>query len=200
VDFWSDIFNTPRDGLPVKGVETAIMAVLGPETEEYIYMSKVKVLSLAAALALPLAVNAQPAAQDWEVILSGNGSAESDFDTGQFGTTLSLGYYLTDAFEVGLRQSVDFASDDQWRGATRLAVDYNFVMDKLVPFVGANLGYTYQNNNHDDSWGWGLEGGLKYYLQSKAFLFGIGEYQMPFQGKMFREGSWRFGLGIGMNL
>ena len=32
-------------------------------------MLNVKVLSLAAVLLLPLAVNAQPAAQDWEVTL-----------------------------------------------------------------------------------------------------------------------------------
>jgi hypothetical protein len=163
-------------------------------------MLKVKVLSLAAALALPLAVNAQPAAQDWEVILSGGGSAESDFDTGQFGTTLSLGYYLNDNLEVGVRQSINYHSSGVWDGATRAAVDYNFVMDKLVPFVGANIGYTYRSRNRDDSWGWGLEGGIKYYLQSKAFVFGIAEYSMPFQGKMFREGVWQFGVGIGMNL
>ena len=36
-------------------------------------MLKVKVLSLAAAMLLPLAVNAQPAAQDWELTLGGQG-------------------------------------------------------------------------------------------------------------------------------
>jgi hypothetical protein len=179
----------------------------GPETEEYKYMLKVKVLSLAAALLSTLAVNAQPAAQDWEVTLGGGGQFQSDFKGssrsgpgGSLGAQLGLGYYLNDNMEVAVRQALNYVSNGTWAGATRAAIDYNFLMDKFVPFVGAELGYAYGNKGINDSWGFGPEAGVKYYIQSKAFIFGMAEYQMPFHGKTFKEGTWNLTLGIGLNL
>src|SRR5215212_6895157 len=115
-------------------------------------MLKVKVLSLAAALLSTLAVNAQPAAQDWEVTLGGGGQFQSDFKGsprsgpgGSFGAQLGLGYYLNDNLEIAASQALNYVSNGTWAGATRAAIDYNFLMDKMVPFVGANLGYAYGN-------------------------------------------------------
>ena len=163
-------------------------------------MSKAKVFGFAAALALPAAVYAQPAAQDWEVILGGTGQAKSDFDNGAFGASLSLGYFLNDNVDVGVRQSLGYASSGRWAGSTRAFVDYDILLDKLVPFIGANLGYAYGNRGTSDQWGFGPEAGLKYYLQTKAFLFGMAEYQMPFQGRTFHDGNWQFSVGIGVDL
>ena len=73
-------------------------------------------------------------------------------------------------------------------------------VDRLVPFVGGNLGYQYGNRGRDDTWGFGPEAGIKYYLQEKAFIFGMAEYRMPFQGKTFKEGFWNLTLGLGLNL
>jgi len=183
------------------------MAVLGPETEEYIYMSKVKVLSLAAALLSTLAVNAQPAAQDWEVTLGGGGQFQSDFKGsprsgpgGSFGAQLGLGYYLNDNLQASVRQALNYVSNGTWAGATRAAIDYNILMDKFVPFIGAEVGYSYGNRGYDDNWGFGPEAGVKYYIQSKAFIFGMAEYAMPFQGKTFKEGTWNLTVGLGLNL
>ena len=162
-------------------------------------MSKIKVLSLAALFALSLAVNAQPAAQDWEVILGGNVQAKSDFGTGGFGATLSLGYYLNENMEGVIRQSLNYAGK-QATGATRVGFDYNLIMDKLVPFIGANVGFNYGNNRYPETWGFGPEVGLKYYLQSKAFLFGMAEFQMPFEKRTFHDGNWLFTLGLGVDL
>jgi len=170
-------------------------------------MLKAKVLSLAAATLVPLAVNAQPAAQDWELTLGGSGQFQNDFKGsprsgpgGSIGGNIGLGYYLNENLEVGARQLLHYGTRGEWAGSTRAAVDYNFLMDKLVPFVGAEIGYTYGNHNVDDNWNFGPEAGVKYYLQSKAFIFGAAEYQMPFQGKTFKEGAWLFTLGLGMNL
>src|SRR3954470_7460937 len=117
------------DGLTVKGDRTAIPAVLEPETEEYKYMLKVKVLSLAAALLLPFAVNAQPAAQDWEVTLGGDGKFQSDFKGsprsghgGEFGAALGLGYYLNDNLEGVVRQSLRYGTEGKWTGYTRAGI------------------------------------------------------------------------------
>jgi len=169
-------------------------------------MSKVKVLGL-AALALPVVANAQPAAQDWDLNLGGTGSAQSDFKGsrasgpgGQFGANLQLGYFLNDTLSVGARQSLGYRSDGVWAGSTRAFADVHFIMDKIVPFIGGNFGYVYGNKGIDDSWSFGPEAGIKYYIQEKAYIFGMAEYQMPIQGKTFKNGMWQFTLGIGMNL
>ena len=170
-------------------------------------MVNVKVLGLAAAMLAPLAVNAQPAAQDWEITLGGNGTFQSDFkgsprsgQGGNFGANLGLGYYINDNVDIAVRQSLGYGTRGTWVGATRAAVDYNIVMDKLVPFIGAELGYAYGNKGVVDSWGFGPEAGIKYYLQSKAFIFGMAEYQMPFRGKTFANGTWQLALGLGVDL
>ena len=170
-------------------------------------MFNVKVLSLAAVLAAPFAVNAQPAAQDWEVTLGGGGQFQSDFKGsprsgpgGSLGAQLGLGYYLNDNLEGVFRQSLNYVSNGTWAGSTTAAVDYNILMDKLVPFIGANIGYAYGNRGINDRWGFGPEAGIKYYLQSKAFIFGMAQYEMPFQGKTFKEGTWNLTLGLGLNL
>lgn len=168
----------------------------------------VKTLFLAGLLALPFAANAQPAAKEWEIILGGNGQATTEFrgdaagnPGGQFGATLSLGYYLNDNLEVAVRQSLGYATSGAWTGFTRAAVDYNFLMDKLVPFVGVNVGYSYANRGRSDSWGFAPEAGIKYYLQDKAFLFGMVEYAVPFKGRgPLDDGTWVFTLGLGINM
>jgi hypothetical protein len=168
----------------------------------------VKTLVFAGLLALPFAANAQPAAHDWELVLGGNGRATTEFRAddagnpgGSFGATLALGYYLNENLEVGVRQTLGYATSGSWNGATRAAVDYNFLMNKLVPFVGANLGYGYANRGGKDSWAAGPEGGIKYYLQDKAFLFGMVEYAIPFSGsQQWNDGNWIFTLGLGVNL
>ncbi len=169
-------------------------------------MSKLKVLSL-AALSLPFAANAQPAAQDWALTLGGTGTAQNDFkgsarsgQAGQFAGNLGLSYFLNDNVEVGGRQMLGFGSRAGWIGSTHAAVDYNFHMDKLVPFIGANFGYSYGSKGNVDSWDFGPEVGLKYYLQQKAFVFGMAEYSMPFRGETINNGAWRFTVGVGLNL
>jgi hypothetical protein len=183
------------------------------KTEEYnIMTSKWKVLTLAALMALPLLSNAQPAAHDWEVTVAGTGRAASDFKGsvnaagtkiagGNFGANLALGYYLNDNLEVSARQSLIYNTLGSWGGSTGAAVDYNILMDKLVPFIGANLGYAYATKGGLDSWVISPEAGIKYYLQSKAFLFGMAEYQIPMRGRdSFGNGTWVFSLGIGLDL
>ena len=168
----------------------------------------VKTLILAGLMSLPFVANAQPAAHDWELVLGGNGQANTEFKNeadgspgGQFGASLSLGYYLTDGFELVLRQSLNYATTGAWQGYTRAAVDYNFIMDKFVPFLGVNIGYNYGNRGRDDTWAAAPEGGIKYYIQDKEFIFGMVEYAIPFKGAgPIDDGDWVFTLGLGMNL
>src|SRR3546814_20049658 len=81
-----------------------------------------------------------------EFTLSGTGSNDKDFDTGSFGISGSVGYYMTDNIQANLRQSfnvADIGSGRNYSGSTRLGVDYVFIFGSLRPFVGANIGAPY---------------------------------------------------------
>lgn len=98
-----------------------------------------------------MAVSAQssefgPHEGDREFSLSGTGSNDRDFNSGSFGVTGDLGWYLRDDVVAGVRQSLNYAdiegegvSDDFWNGSTRGYMDYQFLQDRARPFVGASI-------------------------------------------------------------
>jgi hypothetical protein len=166
---------------------------------------KYALYALALACAVPAAM-AQPQAGDWEFTLGGGGSSDTDFDNSGVGINGSFGYFYNPNLEVAVRQSVNFVNageDEEWSGSTRVAVDYHFLFGKFVPFVGANIGLDY---NEDDSvWGVGPEVGLKYFVHEKTFLFVLGEYRWLFDD--FRQadnnaddGRFAFTFGVGFNI
>src|ERR1041385_1025742 len=77
-----------------------------------------------------------PQAKDWELTLGGGGSNDRNFDAGSFALNGSLGYYVTKEFEVSLRQGVSYSDfgDSVWNGSTRLALDYNFDLNRFRPY------------------------------------------------------------------
>jgi hypothetical protein len=138
----------------------------------------------------------------WELRLSGAGSNDNDFNNGGFSVGADIGYYLTDAWEVGVRQNFTFATSDSagssWTGATRVFLDYNFnAWGKIVPFVGANVGYLYGEDT-DSSWIAAPEAGIKWYVKPETFLFFQAEYQWPVQDR-FEDGVFVYSLGFGIN-
>lgn len=174
-------------------------------------MNYVKILGIiTAALAVTLPnTNAQelfgPEEGDWELTLSGNGNSDQDFDTGQFGAAASVGYYLTEMWEVAVRQGFAFSDlgESSWIGSTRVALDYNFDLDRVRPFVGVNAGGFY-GDGVDETGAAGLEAGLKWYVKEETFLFGMVEYQWLFDSpsradNAFDDGGFVYGLGIGFN-
>ena len=119
-----------------------------------------KYLLIAATLAiLPTLVFAQgagPQAGDREFTLSGTGSSDKDFDNSNFGISADIGWYRTDRFVWGIRQSLNYAdvegenlSDDFFNGSTRGYLDYHFGQGAARPFVGANLGLIYGDGVED---------------------------------------------------
>jgi hypothetical protein len=163
---------------------------------------------IVAALALliaPLVARADFKQGDYEVTLSGQGANGPDFDGLQFGVNGALGYFLTDEFEVALRQSVGYSDvgggGSALNGSTRVAVDYNFNLGQWVPYIGANLGYAY-GDAVNDTWFAAPEGGIKYFVNNTTFIFLSVEYQFFFdQGDdvddSFSDGQFLYGLGIG---
>jgi hypothetical protein len=164
------------------------------------------IVALVAVLIVPVVARADFRARDWEVTLSGSGSNGPDFDGTTFTVGGNVGYFLTDEFEVGLRQSISFTdvnTGGDLNGSTRVALDYNFNLGQWVPYVGANLGYAY-GDAVNDTWEAGPEAGVRYFVNNTTFIFLSAEYQFffdnsenSFGSESFSDGQFIYGLGIG---
>jgi len=152
-----------------------------------------------------------PSVGDRELTLAGTGTSDRKFDTGNFGISGDLGWYVFDRnLLLGVRQSVNYAniegadiSDDFWNGSTRGFANYHFFDDAWRPFLGASLGVVYGDGVDDTGFG-GLELGLKYYVLDSTFVMGRAEYQFFFERARdvddnFDEGAWAYTVGLGYN-
>ncbi len=171
---------------------------------------KASVLALVVAGATTLM--AQPQAGDWEFTLGGGGDVDQEFEAGGAGISGSIGYFINENFEVAVRQNITFSAgghrghddaDEQWSGSTAVAADWHFLLGKFVPFVGANIGMTY--NEDDSTWGAGPEVGIKYYVHERTFIFGMAEYRFNFEDlddadENADDGHFAFTVGVGFNI
>lgn len=144
---------------------------------------------------------------DWEFTLGGAGSADHDLDNSAGGVNASLGYYLSDAIELVVRQSGSYSDGagggTDFDGSTFVAVDHHFGSDRLRPFVGVNLGRLYGDTTNNTSAA-GIEGGLKFYAQAKTFIFALANYAWTFEhssdaADRFDDGAFLWSVGIGFN-
>jgi hypothetical protein len=140
-----------------------------------------------------------------EFTLGAAGASDRRFSGSDGGASGSLGWYLNEATEVLVRQSVSFSTGNrslvpppaggantgtgtgqvpltvqsgrrQWSAATRLAIDQNFATSgPFRPFLGANFGGTYGRSVRD-TWAAGLEAGAKAYVQPRTFIVVLVEY------------------------
>lgn len=152
-----------------------------------------------------------PSHGDKELSISGTGSSDRNFDSGSFGVTGDLGWYLNDQMVAGIRQSINYASiegesikDDFWNGSTRGYFNYQFLNDRTRPFIGASLGGVYGDGVKNSTFA-GLETGVKHYVQTKTYFLARVEYQFFFSSTSdaddaFQDdGSWAYTVGLGYN-
>jgi hypothetical protein len=137
--------------------------------------------------------------------LAGSGSSDEDVDNTIFGMEMSLGHFLTDCLAGEIRQGFNIVdvpgNDDDWSASTRGALDLYFNLGCLWPFVGANIGYVY-GDAVSDTWVAGPEAGLKCFVNTTTYLFGMVEYQFYFDDSdevddAFDDGRFVYSLGIG---
>ncbi len=148
-----------------------------------------------------------PGAGDWEFTLGGAGSSDKDFDNSLGGASGSVGYFLSNTLEVALRQTISFSdssgSGADYDGSTFVALDHHFGTERLRPFVGVNAGRLYGDTTNN-TWAAGIEGGLKYYVKSDTFLYGIVNYAWAFEeadnpSDNFDDGAFLWSLGVGFS-
>ncbi len=167
-------------------------------------LTRVVVAIGALCLILPAATFAQGFSQgDKEVLLNGAGVSDKDFDSTTFSVTGSLGYFATKNIEAAFRQSFAFANVENggssWNAASRGALDYHFDLGRWWPFIGGNIGYIYGHHVHD-TWEGGVEGGLKFFVNSTTFILGMAEYEWFFDSdddSGFSDAQWVYTVGLG---
>jgi hypothetical protein len=135
---------------------------------------------------------------DKEFTIIGQGRSDSDLDNTIFATAFSLGYFFTNNLEGSVRQDIQFIDtpgENDWRGATYLAADYHFGTGRLVPLIGANIGYVYGDRQKDEFFA-APEAGVKWFVNQTTFIYGQAQYQFPLDGH-FDDGSFVYGVGVG---
>ena len=144
---------------------------------------------------------------NWELTLAGVGSSNKDFDSHAIGANVGVGYFPLDFLELGLRQTityVDNADTSSTDASTTLALDIHLPLGdrgRIVPFIGGTLGY-YYGDTFSDSFEYGPEAGIKWFVNDTTFLFFRVEYQI-FSNDVFgssesSDKQWVYGVGIGL--
>ncbi len=162
----------------------------------------------ATAVATPLlGQDGEFGPSSYEFTIGGGGATDGEFDDASGGLDFSIGKYTSDSWLWSLRQSINFTDPEgpgsDWNGATRLAADYHFGDSQWRPLLGANVGYVY-GDNVNDSWGAGVEGGIKYYVRPRTFIYGLVEYAWLFDDaqdidETFDDGRFNWSVGLGFN-
>jgi hypothetical protein len=142
----------------------------------------------------------------WELELGGSADNGSRFNGVTAGGNGAIGYFLTDQFELGVRQSVEYndIGTTGWAATTALALDFNLPLGdqgQIMPYFGGNVGYTY-GDNVTNTWVGGPEAGVKIFLNNSTFIYFNASYEITFDRHStttaFSEGEFEYGLGLGL--
>jgi hypothetical protein len=173
-------------------------------------MKRVSRFSILTAVAfswlalVPGRLLAQPVAGDNEVEVSGGFFHAQGSDTGALNADLHYGYYLTKGWELGLRQALNYNFIDHhrdvWTATTTPFLRYNFPFDKIVPYLGANLGLVW--NDRDVTGTVGPDAGLKVFLNSQTYFTAGYRYEFFFDrirevGDNSSRGNHVVSIGLG---
>jgi hypothetical protein len=171
-------------------------------------MKKTLYLAFAVLLMAPVCAYAetdnpyQTGVREFTII--GSGSSDDSFDNTSLNTSFSIGQFFTDRLQGAIRQDISFSDigSSNWNGSTRLVADYHFGSGRLVPLIGITLGYIYGDNVKEQFIA-GPEAGLKYFMNSTTFVYGLIEYQFLFENAndvddTYDDGRWVYGIGLGL--
>jgi len=145
---------------------------------------------------------------DKEFTLGGSGASNRDFDNSFGGVNFSYGWYTTPTQLLSVRQSINYSNPNRggqsWNGSTRVAFDQHLTAHgALRPFVGVNVGGVYGDAVRD-TFAAGLEGGAKFYVHPRTFVYAMVEYGWFFRrargvDDAFNDGQFNWGVGVGFN-
>jgi hypothetical protein len=169
-------------------------------------LKRIVIATTVLGLVLPAVAFGQGFSEgDKVATLSGSGSSDNDLDNTDLSMEGAFSYFFTDKIEGAIRQGfawIDLpGSDNDWAASTRVALDYNFDMGRVWPFVGGNFGYVYGDAVHD-TWVAGPEAGVRVFVNPTTFIMGLVEYEFFFDDSdeiddAFDDGRFVYTLGIG---
>jgi hypothetical protein len=143
-----------------------------------------------------------------EVTIGGSGASNRKFNDSFGGVNFSYGWYSTPTSLWAVRQSINYSNPSvggtRFNGSTRVAFDQHLAdRGPVRPFVGVNVGGVYGDNVRD-TFAAGLEGGAKYYVHSRTFVYALVEYGWFFRSarsvdNTFRSGQFTGSMGVGFN-
>jgi hypothetical protein len=168
-------------------------------------LTRVIVAFSVLSLVLPAGAFAQGfTVGDKEVTLNASGVSQRDFDSTFFALQGSFGYFFTPNIEGVIRQGFQFSDVEglgsTWLASTRGALDFHWDMGRWWPFLGASVGGVYGDSEVRDAWLLGIEGGVKYFVNTTTFVHGLVEYQWYLGGgadRGFDEGQFIYTIGLG---
>jgi hypothetical protein len=179
--------------------------------EVFIVNKFMGLVASAFLVAVPLvsyaASDVGPVKGDQSFTISGSGNSDKDFDNNAYGLSGEWGYYLTDKWLAGVRQSLNGSdlenAGNSWSGATRGFIQYNFLDGKYRPYLGVNLGGIY-GESVSETGAAGIEGGVKVYVLEKTFINVGMEYSFLFEDtddfdNSSNDGLWLYNVGVGFN-
>jgi len=143
------------------------------------------ILALFTAMMVPAAGSTAEAQGDKDIMLSGGFFHSQGSETGTATLDLAFGYYTSECFEIGIRQTLNYIfiddEDDVWSASTHPFINYYFTgmsKDTFRPFIGAFAGAVY---NEDDATGSiGPAAGFKSFMGENAYLLCQYRYEWYF--------------------
>jgi hypothetical protein len=118
-----------------------------------------------------------PESKDWEVALSGAGRWNRDggeFGESHYSLAAAIQYYVSEHIEPGFRQTIDWFDPEngssRTTGTSRIALDVNFPMGLVRPFIGVSYGLAYGDDINGTDNLLAPEAGIKFYIGERAFL------------------------------
>ncbi|MGH8581067.1 MAG: hypothetical protein ACREVK_13455 [Gammaproteobacteria bacterium] len=149
----------------------------------------------------PYTLDPGPHAGNWEATLAGTGFSNDDLDRNIMNVTGSIGYYFSKNVLLSFRQRLiysDPGDNSLFNGASIFQAAYQWDLAKWQPYVGVNAGGAYGSQITDDGI-FGVEGGLKYYVNESTFVFGNIAYETSIIQDCCSDGVFPYSLGIGFN-
>lgn len=143
---------------------------------------------------------------DIEFTLGANGRNDNQFDSGGFSLATSGGYFFNEHVEAGVRHSMTFFDapdvESTFVATTRAFANLHFDLDRFQPFVGANVGIRYGDDEIDETGTLAPELGIKLFAFENAFILAMGEYQWFFNevgdlDDTADDGQFVYTLGLG---
>ncbi|BCS96660.1 hypothetical protein DSLASN_22920 [Desulfoluna limicola] len=139
-------------------------------------ISRVFIVLFMVLVGLVAVSNASQGSGDNTLQLSGSFTHSQGADSGVLNLDVAYGRLLTDSLEIGILQYLGYSfidnADDTWVASTIPYINYHFSgssgSDKFLPFVGAFIGASY--NDEDTTGTIGPQLGFKSFVKDSTFI------------------------------